>query len=114
MAKKQSEMTEGVKALFGKTQQKESDVTQGVKRKGFGAPRSQRCRIPNRYSTSLVVDRLKYEKIRQIAVDNSLNINEVVNVALSEFVEKYEQKFGEISSRESNISAAQTIWSAKN
>ena len=46
---------------------------------------------------------------RQIAIDNSLNINEVIDVALDMVIETYEKKYGPITASESRISAADII-----
>ena len=48
-------------------------------------------------ATSLVVNRSKYAKVRQIAIDNSLNINEVIDVALDMVIEAYEKKYGPLT-----------------
>ena len=64
-------------------------------------------------ATSLVVNRSKYAKVRQIAIDNSLNINEVIDVALDMVIEAYEKKYGPISASESRISASDIIRSRK-
>ena len=64
-------------------------------------------------ATSLVVNRSKYANVRQIAIDNSLNINEVIDVALDMVSEAYEKKYGPISASESRISASVIIRSRK-
>lgn len=72
-----------------------------------------RSPIKNRYPTSLMVDRDKYDKVKQIAVNNGLNINEVVDAAFELFVEEYEKRHGEITSRESRISARDLVRPGK-
>ena len=69
--------------------------------------------IKNRVATSLILDQTKYAKVKQIAFDNSLNINEVIDVALDLVIETYEKKYGPITSRESKISASEVIRSKK-
>ena len=54
-----------------------------------------------------------YDKVKQIARDNSLNINEVIDVALDLVIETYEKKYGPITSSGSRVSASELIRSKK-
>ena len=64
-------------------------------------------RLTDSYNyTSLALNEEIYKKIREIAVRNALPIRDIVNAALSKYVELYEAKHGPITpSRESHISA---------
>lgn len=70
-------------------------------------------RIRNRFSTSLTVNREKYDKIKAIAICNGLNINEVMDAAMELFINEYEKRNGPITSRESRISAMSLISTRK-
>ena len=59
--------------------------------------------------TSLVIDKILYKQINQIAVLNGLTYKEVMNAAMRNFIERYEEKHGPLTPRESNISADELI-----
>ena len=77
------------------------------------AKRSKSSRVRNRISTSICVDRNKYDIIRTISLTNGVNISEILDVALSMYIEAYEAIHGPVSSRESNISAKSLVSSGK-
>ena len=59
--------------------------------------------------TSLTLNREYYNKIKIIAETNSLNINEIIDAALSLYIDKYEKKHGQITPRESKIRAKDLV-----
>lgn len=59
--------------------------------------------------TSLTLNREYYNKIKIIADTNSLNINEIIDAALSLYIDKYEKKHGQITPRESKIRARDLV-----
>lgn len=59
--------------------------------------------------TSLMVNKELYKKISTIASINSLSVSEVINASLKLYITMYENKHGEITPRESNISADSLI-----
>ncbi len=60
--------------------------------------------------TSLMLEKLPYEKLREIARINGLSYKDLVNASIRKFVELYEAKHGPVeTSRESNISAESLI-----
>lgn len=59
--------------------------------------------------TSLVIDKRLYQQINQIAVLNGLTYKDVMNAAMRNFIEKYEEKHGPLTQRESSISADELI-----
>lgn len=113
MAQQKNSISAGLDALLGGGRLKESATPAPERKRGFNLGHGGKSAIRNRYPTSLVVDREKYGKIRQIAIDNSLNINEVIDVAFDMVIESYEKKYGAISVPESKISASEIIRSRK-
>lgn len=113
------EISAGIDALLGggvptsRTRQAPQETASPAKENPRNLGHSGRSPIKNRYPTSLVVDRDKYDKVKQIAIDNGLNINEVVDAAFELFVEEYEKRHGEITSRESRISARDLVRPGK-
>lgn len=64
----------------------------------------------NNMYTSLAIDKDLYAKIRIIAQVNGLPYKDLLNAALSKYIELYEKKHGPVTtSRESNISAESLI-----
>lgn len=59
--------------------------------------------------TSLTLNREYYNKVKIIAETNSLNINEIIDAALSLYIDKYEKKHGLITPRESKIRARDLV-----
>lgn len=77
-----------------------------------GRPRKDDTRerlSATRKTTTLSIEKGLYSKIGEIALLNGLNISEVVNGALRNYIKLYEKKHGEITPRESNISADSLI-----
>lgn len=103
----------GLDALLGGGPARQSEKPEPERKRGFNFGHGGRSAIRNRRQTSLVIDGDKYDKIRHIAISNSLNINEVVDVAFDMVIEAYEKKYGPISTGESRISAAELIRSRK-
>lgn len=103
----------GLDALLGGCKPSHVEQPMPERRRGFNLGHGGTSAIKNRYPTSLVVNKDKYDKIRHIAIANSLNINEVIDVALDMVIEAYEKKYGPITSQESKISAAELIRSRK-
>ena len=66
-------------------------------------------RMVKEIRTSLVINRNLYQVINQIAIMNNLTIKEVMNAAMKLYIDRYEQKNGPITSRESKISADELI-----
>ena len=113
MGQPKDNISAGLDALLGGNKPSESQPTSELRRRGFNLGHGGQSSIKDRMATSLVVNRNKYAKIRQIAIDNSLNINEVIDVALDMVIETYEKKYGPISASESRISASDIIRSRK-
>lgn len=118
------DMKTGLDALLTgsakKTSKKESAPTreqlesaQNAHRKAnVGRPRKDDTRerlSATRKTTTLSIEKELYGKISEIALLNGLNISEVVNGALRNYIMLYEKKHGEITPRESNISADSLI-----
>lgn len=103
----------GLDALLGGNPARHDGQPVQERKRGFNLGHGGRSSIKNRRPTSLVLDSEKYGKIRQIAISNSLNINEVIDVALDMVIEAYEKKFGPIYAGESRISASELIRSRK-
>lgn len=113
MGQPKDNINAGLDALLGGSRPSESQTAPEPRRRGFNLGHGRQSAIKGRMATSLVVNRSKYAKIRQIAIDNSLNINEVIDVALDMVIEAYEKKYGPISASESRISASDIIRSRK-
>lgn len=113
MGQPKDNISAGLDALLGGSRPSESQTSPEPRRRGFNLGHGGQSAIKDRMATSLVVNRSKYAKIRQIAIDNSLNINEVIDVALDMVIEAYEKKYGPISASESRISASDIIRSRK-
>lgn len=113
MGQPKDNISAGLDALLGGSKPSEVQLTSEPRRRGFNLGHGGQSAIKDRMATSLVVNRCKYAKIRQIAIDNSLNINEVIDVALDMVIETYEKKYGPISASESRISASDIIRSRK-
>lgn len=112
MGQPKDNISAGLDALLGGSRPSESQPAPEPRR-GFNLGHGGQSAIKDRMATSLVVNRSKYAKVRQIAIDNSLNINEVIDVALDMVIEAYEKKYGPISASESRISASDIIRSRK-
>lgn len=114
-SKAQSQSSETVEKKSGTSvvQEKIMDATRELRRKtGIGRPRkdSQQTRLGNsEIARTVKIDRELYDKVIHIADSNIVNIKDIVNVALRNYVERYEQKHGTITLRESNISAESLI-----
>lgn len=114
-SKAQSQLKETVEKKSGTSvvQEKMMDATRQFRKKtGIGRPRkdSQQTKLGNsEVARTVKIDRELYDKIIHIADSNIVNIKDIVNVALRNYVEKYEQKHGTITLRESNISAESLI-----
>lgn len=114
-SKAQSQSSETVEKKSGTSvvQEKIMDATRGFRRKtGIGRPRkdSQQTRLGNsEIARTVKIDRELYDKVIHIADSNIVNIKDIVNVALRNYVKRYEQKHGPITLRESNISAESLI-----
>lgn len=113
MMKQKNNISEGLEALLGSKSPVPQAEPLPERKRGFNLGHGGKSQIKNRYSTSLIVDRTKYAKIRHIAIANGLNINEVIDVALDMVIETYEKKYGPIPSGESKISATEVIRSRK-
>ena len=113
MGQPKDNISAGLDALLGGSRPSESQPAPEPRRRGFNLGHGGQSAIKDRMATSLVVNRGKYAKVRQIAIDNSLNINEVIDVALDMVIEAYEKKYGPISASESRISASDIIRSRK-
>lgn len=113
MGQPKDNISAGLDALLGGSRPSESQTAPEPRRRGFNLGHGGQSAIKDRMATSLVVNRSKYAKVRQIAIDNSLNINEVIDVALDMVIEAYEKKYGPISASESRISASDIIRSRK-
>ena len=113
MGQPKDNISAGLDALLGGSRPSESQTAPEPRRRGFNLGHGGQSAIKDRMATSLVVNRSKYAKVRQIAIDNSLNINEVIDVALDMVIESYEKKYGPISASESRISASDIIRSRK-
>lgn len=113
MGQPKDNISAGLDALLGGSRPSESQTAPEPRRRGFNLGHGGQSAIKDRMATSLVVNRGKYAKVRQIAIDNSLNINEVIDVALDMVIEAYEKKYGPISASESRISASDIIRSRK-
>lgn len=113
MGQPKDNISAGLDALLGGSKAPEVQLAPEPRRRGFNLGHGGQSAIKDRMATSLVVNRCKYAKIRQIAIDNSLNINEVIDVALDMVIETNEKKYGPISASESRISASDIIRSRK-
>ena len=82
MGQPKDNISAGLDALLGGSRPSESQTAPEPRRRGFNLGHGGQSAIKDRMATSLVVNRGKYAKIRQIAIGNSLNINEVIDVAL--------------------------------
>lgn len=109
MGQPKDNISAGLGALLRGNRTIEAQVAEQPKRRGFNLGHGGQSAIKDRMATSLVVNREKYAKIRQIAIDNSLNINEVIDIALDMVIETYEKKYGPIAASESRISEADII-----
>lgn len=103
----------GLDALLGGATTKQKELFVPERQRGLNLGHGGRSKIKNRRPTSLVVDRDKYDKVRHIAIANSLNINEVIDVALDMVIEAYERNHGPVSAAGQRISAADVIRSRK-
>lgn len=96
-------LSSGLEALLGGRNQ-EREVSAPVNRQ-TGRPRKDDtdnfARRPKK-KTSLQIEVGVYEKIKQIAWDNRLSDNVIVNQALRLFIEKYEDIHGPVNLQESN------------
>lgn len=112
-AKSQSRETAEKQNGTSVVQEKMMDATRQFRKKtGIGRPKkdSQQTKLGNsEVARTVKIDRELYDKIIHIADSNIVNIKDIVNVALRNYVEKYEQKHGTITLRESNISAESLI-----
>ena len=112
MERQKDNISAGLDALLGGGREENNERTQAQNKTavhGHGG----KSTIKNRVATSLVLDQTKYAKVKQIAFDNSLNINEVIDVALDLVIETYEKKYGPITSSGARVSASELIRSKK-
>lgn len=116
MARDKRNISAGLDALLGgrpAPTRKEEPESTPVRENEAEMNHGGTSKIKNRYPTSVIVDRVKYEKIRIIALNNGLNINEVIDVALDLAIESYEKNNGVITLGESRISASEVICPRK-
>lgn len=119
MAQKDSNIAAGLDALLGsgkKDADRDSLISAQRQRRALnlGRPRNDSSREKHsKIRTSLVLDEGRYAKIREIALQNTLNINEIMDVAMTLVIESYERKYGPITLSESRISAEDVILSRK-
>lgn len=113
MERQKDNISAGLDALLGGVRDGAAAERPQTQERGSNYGHGGKSAIKNRLATSLVIDRVKYDKVKQIARDNSLNINEVIDVALDLVIETYEKKYGPITSRESKITASEVIRSKK-
>lgn len=119
MAQKDSNIAAGLDALLGsgkKDADRDSLISAQRQRRALnlGRPRNDSAREKHsKIRTSLVLDEGRYAKIREIALQNTLNINEIMDVAMTLVIESYERKYGPITLSESRISAEDVILSRK-
>ena len=99
--KQDNTISTGLNALFGG--EKKAAADSRVLRpenmvRGHGRPR--KGEKPNdiglEMRTSLIVNKENYDKIREIALTESLTLKEVVNFSFELAIEKYEEKNGKI------------------
>lgn len=113
MTQQKSNISEGLDALLGSKTPQPSQQQLQERKRGFNLGHGGKSPINNRYPTSMIVNKEKYDKIKHIAIANGLNINEVVDVAFDMAIEAYEKKYGAIPSSEVKVSAAEVIRSRK-
>lgn len=89
--------------------QTDSQTCNSPKNYGHGGA----SKIKSRYNTSLTVDKVKYDKIKHIALANGLNINEILDAAMELYINVYEENNGPITPRESRISAISLVCTRK-
>ena len=112
MERQKDNISAGLDALLGGGRDGAAERPQAQER-GSNYGHGGKSAIKNRLATSLVIDRVKYDKVKQIAFDNSLNINEVIDVALDLVIETYEKKYGPITASGARVSASELIRSKK-
>lgn len=112
MERQKDNISAGLDALLGGGRDEAAERPQNQNRTAIHG-HGGKSAIKNRVATSLILDQAKYAKVKQIAFDNSLNINEVIDVALDLVIEAYEKKYGPITASESRISASELIRSKK-
>ena len=96
----------GLDALFGGRILEKETVSSGNRQ--VGRPKKEdtesfACKPKKK--TSLQIEVETYEKIKQIAWDNRMSDNVIVNQALRLFIEKYESVNGPVTVQESRSSA---------
>lgn len=99
--KQDNTISTGLDALFGgekKTAVNNKELHPENTVRGHGRPR--KGEKPNdiglEMRTSLIVNKENYDKIREIALTESLTLKEVVNFSFELAIEKYEEKNGKI------------------
>lgn len=99
--KNNNQIENGLNALFGgekKSPAESNNLRLEHTVRGHGRPRKDEK--PNdiglEMRTSLIVNKENYDKIREIALQESLTLKEVVNFAFELAIEKYEEKNGKI------------------
>ena len=103
MAKKDIE--NGLDALFGNinrnpNSQTKEETTGRKERPGKSEEQTFSC--AKKVKTSLQLETEQYDKVKHIAKDNNLNINEIVNIALKSYISRYEEKYGQITTNNAN------------
>ena len=100
---KDNNLKDGLDALFGsaprasgtETTEKPQPSTTGRR----GRPHkddSNSFYAKTKVKTSLQLETDQYEKVKTIARENGMNINEVVHAALKGYISRYEEKYGPI------------------
>lgn len=103
MAKKDIE--NGLDALFrdinrNPNSQTKEETTDRKKRPDKSEEQTFSC--AKKVKTSLQLETEQYDKVKHIAKDNNMNINEIVNIALKSYISRYEDKYGQITAKNAN------------
>lgn len=106
MAQQNDTIKSGLNALFAGPQpvreeaREQSNESSPIIVRGHGRPRKEESinTVGPDMRTSLIVDKTIYDKMRIIAVQESMTLKDVVNSAFKLAIERYESKHGPITS----------------
>lgn len=96
--KQDNNIETGINALFGgKSEKSQQTDMPRITLHGHGRPRrDEASNVTNWMRTSLIVNKDVYDKLREIAVRESITLKDMIHFSFELAIEKYEQKNGKV------------------